>query len=98
MLMSAFDLALHYPGPAPLLPADSQQALPERLWDRFFDLYVSADEGLAWPDHGRRGPRPERRPLPLGRRPRPRCPRRSGSCRARRRATTVLVLSPTQVL
>jgi glutathione S-transferase len=35
-------LALHHPGPVPLLPADPDQALQVRLWDRFFDLYVSA--------------------------------------------------------
>lgn len=31
----------HYPGPAALLPADAEVALEARLWDRFFDLYVS---------------------------------------------------------
>ena len=31
----------HYPGPAPLLPADADARLEARLWDRFFDLYVS---------------------------------------------------------
>lgn len=31
----------HFPGPAPLLPADPEGALQARLWDRFFDLYVS---------------------------------------------------------
>jgi glutathione S-transferase len=35
-------LALHHPGRVPLLPADPDQALAVRLWDRFFDLYVSA--------------------------------------------------------
>lgn len=35
-------LALHHPGPVPLLPVDPDQALQVRLWDRFFDLYVSA--------------------------------------------------------
>lgn len=35
-------LATHYPGPVSLLPADVDQALQARLWDRFFDLYVSA--------------------------------------------------------
>lgn len=30
----------HYPGPAPLLPADEGHRLDARLWDRFFDLYV----------------------------------------------------------
>jgi glutathione S-transferase len=35
-------LALHHPGPVPLLPADPDQALQVRLWDRFFDLHVSA--------------------------------------------------------
>jgi glutathione S-transferase len=31
----------HYPGPRPLFPADSGRRLHARLWDRFFDLYVS---------------------------------------------------------
>ncbi len=31
----------HYPGAAPLLPADPDTCLEARLWDRFFDLYVS---------------------------------------------------------
>ncbi|BBD39661.1 glutathione S-transferase [Aminobacter sp. Y103A] len=31
----------HYPGPAPMLPADAERRLDARLWDRFFDLYVS---------------------------------------------------------
>lgn len=31
----------HYPGPVPLLPENSDAALDVRLWDRFFDLYVS---------------------------------------------------------
>jgi len=31
----------HYPGPVPLLPADADRRLDARLWDRFFDLYVS---------------------------------------------------------
>jgi glutathione S-transferase len=35
-------LALHHPGPFPLLPPDRDAALQVRLWDRFFDLYVSA--------------------------------------------------------
>jgi glutathione S-transferase len=30
----------HYPGPAPLLPADPDLALQTRLRDRFYDLYV----------------------------------------------------------
>lgn len=30
-----------YPGPVPLLPADAGARLQTRLWDRFFDLYVS---------------------------------------------------------
>jgi glutathione S-transferase len=34
-------LALHYPGPTPLLPADPERALQARLWDRFYDLEVS---------------------------------------------------------
>jgi len=34
-------LARHYPGPVPLLPADPDLARQARLWDRFFDLYVS---------------------------------------------------------
>jgi glutathione S-transferase len=31
----------HYPGPARLLPETFEDALQVRLWDRFFDLYVS---------------------------------------------------------
>lgn len=30
----------HYPGAHPLIPADEDQALDVRLWDRFFDQYV----------------------------------------------------------
>lgn len=30
-----------YPGPAPLIPAEPEAALEARLWDRFYDLYVS---------------------------------------------------------
>ena len=32
----------HYPGQHPLLPDDAGRRLEARLWDRFFDLYVSA--------------------------------------------------------
>lgn len=31
----------HYPGPVPLLPIDAKEQLDARLWERFFDLYVS---------------------------------------------------------
>jgi glutathione S-transferase len=31
----------HYPGRIRLLPEDAEQRLEARLWDRFFDLYVS---------------------------------------------------------
>lgn len=31
----------HYPGPLPLLPKDADAQLDARLWERFFDLYVS---------------------------------------------------------
>ena len=34
-------LQLHYPGPVRLLPDDAEACLEARLWDRFFDLYVS---------------------------------------------------------
>jgi glutathione S-transferase len=34
-------LQRHYPGPVPLLPEDPEHQLEVRLWDRFFDLYVS---------------------------------------------------------
>lgn len=34
-------LQAHYPGPVRLLPVDSEQLLQVRLWDRFYDLYVS---------------------------------------------------------
>jgi glutathione S-transferase len=30
----------HYPGKVPLLPADEDERLDARLWDRLFDLYV----------------------------------------------------------
>ena len=33
-------LDAHYPGPAPLIPRDTDGALQARLWDRFFDNYV----------------------------------------------------------
>jgi glutathione S-transferase len=33
-------LDAHYPGPARLIPADSDRAWEARLWDRFFDHYV----------------------------------------------------------
>jgi glutathione S-transferase len=32
----------HYPGRQPLFPRNEARALEARLWDRFFDLYVSA--------------------------------------------------------
>ena len=31
----------HYPGPVRLIPDDFEPGLSARLWDRFFDLYVS---------------------------------------------------------
>lgn len=31
----------HYPGAASLIPGDADLALEARLWDRFYDLYVS---------------------------------------------------------
>ena len=34
-------LQQHYPGPAALLPDDAEALLQVRLWDRFFDQYVS---------------------------------------------------------
>lgn len=34
-------LQRHYPGPIPLLPTEADAQLQTRLWDRFFDLYVS---------------------------------------------------------
>jgi glutathione S-transferase len=34
-------LQQHFPGPVQLLPDDPEQLLDVRLWDRFFDLYVS---------------------------------------------------------
>ncbi len=33
-------LALHHPGPAPLIPADPDAAQRARMWDRMFDNYV----------------------------------------------------------
>jgi glutathione S-transferase len=35
-------LQQRYPGPVPLLPQEEDANLDARLWDRFFDLYVSA--------------------------------------------------------
>lgn len=34
-------LQAHYPGPVRLLPEDPDHLLEVRLWDRFYDLYVS---------------------------------------------------------
>lgn len=34
-------LQQNYPGPVALLPADTETRMQTRLWDRFFDLYVS---------------------------------------------------------
>lgn len=34
-------LQQHYPGQVAMLPQDADAALDARLWDRFFDLYVS---------------------------------------------------------
>jgi len=34
-------LQSHYPGPVQLIPNDAERQLDVRLWDRFFDLYVS---------------------------------------------------------
>lgn len=52
----------HYPGARPLLPADEEQRLEARLWDRFFDLYVHTpmqkiviDRLRAEGEHDRRG-------------------------------------------
>lgn len=37
-------LALHYPGPVPLLPAAPKAALEVRMMDRFFDLHVATPQ------------------------------------------------------
>jgi glutathione S-transferase len=34
-------LQQHYPGPVTLLPTEAERQLDARLWERFFDLYVS---------------------------------------------------------
>ncbi|WMT86223.1 glutathione S-transferase family protein [Pelagibacterium sp. 26DY04] len=34
-------LQQHYPGPVQLIPTEAEHQLDVRLWDRFFDLYVS---------------------------------------------------------
>jgi glutathione S-transferase len=34
-------LQQHYPGPVTLLPTEAERQLDVRLWERFFDLYVS---------------------------------------------------------
>ncbi len=36
-------LAVHHPGPAPLIPADPAEAVVARMLDRVFDLYVMAN-------------------------------------------------------
>lgn len=36
-------LAVHHPGPAPLIPADAAEAAVTRMIDRVFDLYVMAN-------------------------------------------------------
>jgi hypothetical protein len=39
---SSFEfLQQHYPGPIRLIPDEPARQLDVRLWDRFFDLYVS---------------------------------------------------------
>ena len=38
-------LAVHYPGPVRLIPADPDAALDVRLMDRFFDNYVMTPQG-----------------------------------------------------
>ena len=38
-------LALHYPGPSKLVPADPDRARQTRLRDRFYDLYVNDQVG-----------------------------------------------------
>ena len=38
----------HHPGPVPLLPADPDAGLEVRLWERFFDLYVSGPMQMVW--------------------------------------------------
>jgi glutathione S-transferase len=44
----------HYPGPIPLLPLDTDDRLEARLWDRFFDLYVSVPMQKIVGDRNRR--------------------------------------------
>ncbi len=34
-------LQQHYPGPVTMLPTEAERQLDARLWERFFDLYVS---------------------------------------------------------
>lgn len=34
-------LQQHYPGPVTILPTEAERQLDARLWERFFDLYVS---------------------------------------------------------
>jgi glutathione S-transferase len=38
-------LAVHYPGPIPLVPSDPGAAIDVRLMDRFFDNYVMTPQG-----------------------------------------------------
>jgi glutathione S-transferase len=51
-------LALHYPGPVPLLPNDAAAALEVRSMDRFFDNYISTPQQKIVADRLR--PEPER--------------------------------------
>ena len=37
-------LGLHYPGPVRLIPAAPDEAVEVRMWDRFFDHYVSTPQ------------------------------------------------------
>jgi glutathione S-transferase len=38
-------LAVHYPGPVALIPADAEAAIDVRMMDRFFDNYVMTPQG-----------------------------------------------------
>ena len=46
-------LGLHHPGPVRLIPADPDEALEVRMWDRFFDNYVSTPQQKIVFDHMR---------------------------------------------
>lgn len=66
-------LQQHYPGPVQLIPSATELQLDVRLWDRFFDLYVSVPMQRSWATVSGPRARPIRmalpKPMPRWRRP-----------------------------